>query len=281
MSELGETAARQEGTDTGASTAVEGSARTDAFVVRQYVAAGRADDLRDRIEAARPADGTAAATDWLLAGEDVATVSLFWDRRERASPALYWYVEVTDGSAWGDPAATLSERSPLVADLDDLLVGAPRVFGTDEEIVHAHNPARPGTPVSPDVVLVRVGIRPGFATTLFRGLVGAIDRLDDTPVGRQFEKSSVEVLEEERMWTETLWLDADDEAYDGHSVLWYMEAEDMDVVTDAYEQTDNVMARWSELVLNHLFEQPMALLGDPRDASGYELLAHATNPTLR
>lgn len=264
--------------------------RTIGFVIRQPIAPGETPSVRDRIAEGRPADESGIA--WLLPGDDVATVSLFLvrgdggtdegeDENESGSEdedALVWYVEVEDDGAWADPVAELARRTPLYAGSEGSLAGAPRLYGDAEQVVHASNSSRPGRPESPDVVLVRIGIESGLATRVARLVAGAVDLLEGTRVARKLESSSGEVIEDERMWTETLFLD---DADDDYAILWYMEADDMDQVMEVYETTDNRVARWSEVVLDFLFEEPMAALGDPMDASEYELLAHETNAARR
>lgn len=246
--------------------------RTDAFVVRQPITAGKTDTVRALVGGRHPA--TADGTGWILSGPDVATVSLFLERGG-STDALVWYVEVTDG-AWADPVQELLGRSPLFdAGLSEHLDDAVRGVDAAEQVVHAHNPARPGTPDGCDVVMVRLGIRPGPGSWIARLLARAINLLEGTWVQRKFEDSSADVIEDERMWTETLWLERSGSSY---AVRWYMEADEMDYVMEAYEASDNRVARWSNDVLNRVFEEPIEALGDPRDVGDWELLAHATDP---
>jgi hypothetical protein len=246
---------------------------TDAVLVRQHLVDGAREHVRQLVADHRPDEP--GGTDWLLPGEDVATVSLFLGAEE---PALLWYVEVTD-DPWDAPAAELVARSPLFdAGLGEHVRGAATAVDAREEVVHAVNPSRPGVPENPDVVLVRLGVKPGPGTWLARGLAGAVDAMEGTWLHRRAERSSQAILEEERMWTETLWLERQGGAY---TVRWYMEAEDMAHVQDAYDESERRVARWSEAVLDRLFEQPVATLSDPGTASEWELLAHATAPDRR
>ena len=250
--------------------------RAEAFVVRQPVAADETDAVRELVAEREP--GSAVGTDWLLGGDGVATVTLFLEATG-GPDALVWYVEVTDGR-WNAPEADLNTRSPLFdAGLDTHLVEAD-ASGPDEveQVVHMSNPNRPENPDGCDVVMVRLGIRPGAATWIARFLAGAVDRLEESWIHRRFEASSAEVIEDERMWTETLWLER---SGGGYAVRWYMEADEMDHVQAEYERSDTRVARWSNVVLNRVFEQPIETLDDPVAASDWELLAHATNPEHR
>jgi hypothetical protein len=268
--------ATRRGDDRRRSATVEDPAaltRTRSFLLRQPLAPGAAATVRERVAELEPDDG---GTDWLLPGPGVVTVSLF--RREAdGGGELVWYVEVDDETPWADPAA-VQRRSPLFDPPGRLLSGPARHYGAGERVIHALHPGRPPRPDPVDVVLVRVGIAPGLGTWLARLLAGAIDLLRGTAVERRLVAASGEVLDEEGMWTESLFLDRSD---DGDGVLWYMEAADMDRVLDAYETSDNPVARWSERVLDHVFEDPISLLDDPRAASDYEPLAHATAPARR
>lgn len=265
--------------------------RTTAFVVRQPIAPGETQSVRDRLSEMRPSDESGTA--WLLPGDDVVTASLFLVRGDRSederenersegdgetADALVWYVEVEADGDWTDPVAELARRTTLYDEFEESPSGQPRLYGESERVVHASNSARPERPVTADVVLIRVGIEPGLPTWLARLMARAMDLLAGTRVARKLESSSGEVIEDERMWTETLFLDESD---GDCALLWYMEADDMGRVMEVYGTTDNPVARWSEVLLDFLFGEPMAALGDPMDASDHELLAHETNSTRR
>lgn len=251
--------------------------RTRSFLLRQPIAASETHAVRDLVAGRRSGDEADAS--WLVPGDDVVTVSLFLDRHDGTGDALVWYVELADGDAWTDPAATLAGRSPLYDDgLERHLSGETALYGDAERVVHVHNPARPARPDPADVVLVRLDVEPGLGTWLARLLAGLVDALAGTWVERRLVAASGDVIEDEEMWTETLFLEASDGEY---AVLWYMEAADMDRVVEVYETTDNRVARYSAVVLDRLFESPMATLGDPMAASDYELLGHGTNAARR
>ncbi|MFB6271058.1 MAG: hypothetical protein ABEH83_14025 [Halobacterium sp.] len=260
----------------GAAPPPEAYERTDAVYVEHPVRDGAADAVEALVASERP-NGAADAA-WLVDGGDVATVTLFL-RNGDDGAALGWYVEVTT-DAWDGPDAELRERSPLfdaglAAHLDET---ARRRVNASEQAVHVCNPARPGTPDDPDVVLVRLGVHSGVPAAIARGLVAGIDLLEDTWLHRRLVAASGDVIEDERMWTETLWLERTRGDY---AVRWYMEADDLEHVNEAYEESDNRVARWSDAVLSRVFEEPVQALGDPLAASDWTVLAHATDPANR
>jgi hypothetical protein len=254
--------------------------RTDAVLVRQPLSPGPGADgaVETVLEACRPDDP--AGTEWLLSGDDVVTVSLFLAEDD---PALLWYVEVTDGP-WRAAGEEVVARSPLFdAGLGELLEGDAVRAGEDDDawvdarrlVVHAATPGRPGRPDDPDVVMVRVGVEPGLPAALARGVTRIVTALQGTALIRPVERSSTQVLLDERMWTETLWLEREAGRY---VVRWYMEADDLAYVQDTYEDHGSRVARWSEGLLDRLFVQPVRTLSDPTTASGWTLLAHAASP---
>lgn len=271
---------------------------TTAFLVRQSVTPGATEDVRALVADVKPPepDGTA----WLLDGDGVVTVSLFLDRAgddggdggghgdgagaASTRDALVWYVEVDDerksrlaGELARGVADVVERQSPLSdRGLVDLLGPGPTGdVDARQLVVHATNPNRPGTAPDADVVLPRIGIRSGVPTLFARGLAGMIERLRDTRVEQWFEAESMAVIEDERMWTETLWLERD---AGGYAVRWYQEADDMEYVMEAYDASDSPVARVGDVVLNYLFETSFDELDDPVAATDAELLAHATDP---
>jgi len=252
-------------------------ARTTSFLVARPLAPGSAEAVRDRVDESRP-DGE-SETARLVPGDDVVTASLFLAERDGRPDALVWYLEVERGDgAWTDPVAALGRRTPLYDGAEELFTGSARLYGDPERMVHASNRSRPDRPEAPDVVLIALDIRPGVGTWLARSVAGLIDALRGTRIERELRAASGEVIEDERMWTETLFLAETDGEY---AILWYMEADDIDRVMEVYETTDNRVARWSEVAFDHLLGTPLAALGDPAGASEYELLVHETNAARR
>lgn len=248
--------------------------RTDVVLACQPLHSGvTAGDVAAVVETCRPVEP--GGTEWLVDGDDVVTASLFL---AADGPAVVWVLEVTDG-ARGDPAGEVVARSPLFdAGLDELLAddGSDRdPVDARELVVHAANPLRPGRPDDPDVVMVRLGVRPGAAALLARGLARAATTLLGTPLARPVERSATDLLVDERMWTETLWLEREG---DQHVVRWYLEADDLAHSQEAFDANDSRVARWSEAVLDRVFLDDVDVVADPAGADGWTLLAHATDP---
>ncbi|WP_331235332.1 DUF6176 family protein [Natronorarus salvus] len=80
------------------------------------------------------------------------------------------------------------------------------------------------------------------------------------------------VLREEGMYTESAFLDR---SGDRLSVLWYMEAEDVGYVYEAFIDSDHAATR-GERFLQWLFEEPDRILSTDVE-SEYPLLLHAWN----
>lgn len=245
----------------------------------------------------------ASGADAILPHPDVETVSLFRDTG-KDTPILGWYVEHEDSSAWKDPATVIRDTSPLFEQgLEGLLSDSPpRVIadGSEgiQELVHATLPQRPRTypdqrsrlPIlcgdpdgndarstdsndTPDVVLIRLKIRPGVGSALARLFGWLFDRTPEWLESR-FETWTEPILEAEGMYTETLLLEHAAERY---VLWWYMETGDMGQVYEAYEESDSRIARLSERVLGLALENPARIIQSPMITSDFELLAHAVS----
>lgn len=194
----------------------------------------------------------------------------------------------------GDGGATLLEharhpRRPAAFDPGRDDVPVIRSIGSDGEVpanppnddaVEAASTSTGGRAVdgggSVEVVLLRLSVRPGLAERLARGLARVMNLFDDDGrVEGAFEEWSEPVLEDEGMYTETVYLDEGDH---GQELLWYMEARSMDRVLEAYFETDNLVARVSEIVLNRLLVEPERMFEDPAERAGAEWLVHAVDP---
>lgn len=257
---------------------------TAPIVVRQPLRA-EPESVRGAVEQ-RCVDG-AGTPETLLPDATVVTCSLFLDgvhsNRPGGEPALAWYLEVPRAAReWTAPAARLLESSPLFEGADRQLVdhGRSDVLGPTEYFVHGRLPGRPGRPDDPDVVLVTVPIEPGLATLAARGIDTLIRRLGGTWIESRMEAATREILEDERMWTETLWLRASEatDGRDGCEIVWFMEAASMAGVVDAYEASDTGLARGSAWVMDRIFAVPMDELENPLDIGRTELLVHLTDP---
>lgn len=241
-------------------------------------------------------DAAGRGVDPLLPGVGATTVSVFLRRPETDAVQLVWFVEHGDDDAWRDPAAAIREHSPLFPRVESALAGSPTVVAADAddatELVHAAVPDRPtafadrtdalpivcsgGDPGGdrPDVVPLVLGIRGGVGSLLAHGLAGLFAR---TPawLEAKFEAASLDVMEAEGMYTETLLLERD---AGGYRLWWYMESGGMEQVGEAYYESDSLVARASEYVLGWALERPERALVHPVEASEFEPLAHAVDP---
>lgn len=277
---------------------------TDALVLRQRVRPGEQGAVRDLV-ADRLSDPADAGLDSLVGSAGVHTASLFLDRSRDGEPGLVWYLEVDDAERgpWADPVTELVGNSPLFdAGLAGLLEtpDSARVLSDASAAaavpVHATLPERPasvGTGADggtrravgpaggaderpPDVAMLRLRIRPGFGEWFVRALAALMGRLDDEGrIERRFDEWTEPVLREEGMRTETILLERTGGNY---YLCWYMEAEEMDEVYEAYFETSNRVARLSEPVIGWVLANPRRALSNPVESSDFELLAHAVSP---
>ncbi|RQG94577.1 DUF6176 family protein [Natrarchaeobius chitinivorans] len=266
-----------------------------AFLVRRRCEPDRLEDVRDAVER----HGGTSADEWLLALEGASTASLFLDRTGD-DPELVWYVEVPWAAVeqWDgdDPETTVAAAFPLTHEaLDDADEPVDR-----ELLVHAVHPSRPRRTVvdavalegtgdalereaqadrtadrSVDVELVRMDLESGVPER-FADWFAALSRnvTDGELRLNRIEAWSIEMLEAEDMFTESIFLER---RPDGYSLLGYMETAEMARVYDAYYDTWNPVARASELVLGRVLVDPAVILEYPLETD-VELLAHATNP---
>jgi hypothetical protein len=223
---------------------------------------------------------------------------------------------VADG-AFADPGAWLREHSPLfAAGLADLVAeDAPvTVFDADDCPLHETHPRRPSrfverrddapfvlspgvdaegdpgaegdpdadddpeaaTAPTPEIAATRIAIQGGLAgrfVDLLAWLLHAVD--DDGAVEGQFEEWSEPVIADEAMYTESFVL----ERVDGRRYLdYYMEADTVQGVYDAYEDSSSLVARVSEVVMRRIFVEPLRMLGDIVAHSDHVPLVHAVAP---
>ena len=259
-----------------------------AFLVRRRVDPESVESLRAHVA------GIVSGGDPepVLGLEEVTTASLFLDL-EGADPELVWYGEVPRSAtaSWESPQAVVDGAFPV--EHEAILDGAAEWSGADsgvdrELLVHAANPARPRTVASGDgslvtgpggaavdVDLVRMRLRPGLPERLADGFAGLSRRVADGNLELgPIERWSAEMLDAENMYTESVFLER---RVDGYALLGYMECEEMAHVYDAYYDTENPVARGSELVLGRLLEAPETILEYPLETD-VELLAHAIAP---
>jgi hypothetical protein len=246
--------------------------------------------VRTELDAGRGAEA-------LLPGVNAATVSVFVREADGDAPQLAWFVEHEEGPEWRDPAAAIRDHSPLFPALAEALGDGDATVVADTapataELVHAALPDRPvsfdagtselpvvgprkagGSP-RPDVVPLVLRVRGGLGSLFARALAGAFER---TPgwLEAKFESSSLDIMEAEGMYTETLLLERGE---DGYRLWWYMESGGMEQVQDAYYESDSRIARLSERVLGWVLERPERVLVEPVAATEFDLLAHAVAP---
>lgn len=271
--------------------------RTAAVVVRRPVRTGP-DAVADRIlEWAR---GRGRGEPGRLP-ESVRTLSAFLERPEDRHPGLVWYLEVdaaTLDGTWADPAERV--RRTVESDVDGL---ADHLVPTDESrvladgvdraatIVHEGIEDRPravgthpdGRPVvlaagdgdPPDVAAVRVRATTPLGEWFLRGFTRAVGALpEDGRLERAFRRATRSVLEEERTFTESILLERTD---GGYFLWWYLEADDLDRVAEAFDASDNPVARASDVAVDLVVADPAAL-SDPGRASSHEPLVHVVDP---
>lgn len=295
-----------------------------SLLVRQAVRRDRADEVAPFVvDYAR--DNASRGLSALLPGENVWTATVLLERGE-FGPALWWYVELADGAdgSWSNPEDAVGQSPLWAAGLADFLdLGPPiRVYGPDRFdsllVVHARHPDRPTTyrtggdglaqpdgewspevvladdgPANvPDVVFVRWRLRPGPATWFMRGFARFANWVDeDSWLERKLTEWSEPVLEEENMWTESVFLERGVQTSPaatndrpevrrepGTAVLGVMETADMKGVPEGFYRTDNLVARVSEYVLGWIVEDPAQALRYEALQTDFEPLVHAVDP---
>lgn len=262
-----------------------------AFLVGRRIEPNDVEAVLDRVER------TFAGVDpqRLLGLEGASTATLFLDR-SGVDPELVWYVEVPRAvvTAWDDPHRRVTDAFPVA---HEALERPARSVDDPRDralLVHAANPVRPrafdgGSTTGErslvvgtgdidsivDVDLVRMRLRPGFPERFADWFERITRRVIDGDIGLgPIESRGAEVLAAERMFTESLFLERSD---DGYTCLHYMEADDMERVYDAFYDTRNPVARWSERLLGRLLENPDAVLEYPLETAARPL-AHAVDP---
>ena len=265
----------------------------DALAVRYEISRSETGAVRDLL-AGWAHDHREGSVRDLLPVEGVNLCTVFLE--EGDPDALVWYVEVVDDRAtpWTDPVAAVRTSPLFDAGLGELLAGEPTVradgVGRHRRVTVATHPdrqawyeARGGrgvvAPVAGDelpveVAMVAVPLRAGAASWLTAralDLVNWLKRL--TSLGERF-RDDVELLAEERLYSESLLLGPGD----GRQVLhYYMETEDTDRLYDAFESSGDWEARLSEWLFRRLLERPEAMLEPPLESDNW-VLVHAVDP---
>jgi len=256
----------------------EMSDSSTACVIEQPIQPGKVDTLRELIKNSEHQ----CSTDTLFPLCPVHTASLFVRCRGENGEALVWYLEVDSevNTGFDNPEAIVRESPLFDSKLEECLesTGTTRVYakGTDNGVfIHEHQPTRDESEPGDDVVLIRLEIRAGFGTWIMRGVTGVVRWLDGGRIAQRLQDASAEVMEEEGMLTETIFIDKSDGRL---ALLWYMESEGQEQVLDAYHDTSNLVARVSEVLLGTILKRPNELLGNPHNYTNHDLLIHVTNP---
>jgi len=279
----------------------------DSLLLRQPIAEGEteavrslladwADDHRDGdVDTLLPVDGVTLVTLFLDDGEFDRTGDA--DRDPEQGDALLWYVEVVDAGvdAWRTPDATVRDASPLFeAGLAELLTGAATVHAGDRaghrHAVHVTNPDRRAryadavgrpliAPVAGDelpipVAIVSLALKPGATSALVARALDIVNRLKRFDRVQSWARGETETVEAEAMYTESLLLEA---VGDRQVVHYYMETEDMDRLYEAFSDSDDWEARFSEWLFRRVLADPAAFLEPPLE-SDCEVLVHAVDP---
>ena len=277
----------------------------DSLLIRQPIAEGRTGAVRDLLAAwaGEHADGDVRT---LLPVEGVTLVTLFlgdggFGRPDDAGPdprrrdALLWYVEVVDADAWATPDATVRRASPLFdRGLSDLLTGEATVHadghGDHRYVTHATNPHRQAryaeavgrslvAPVAGDdlpipVAVTSLAVTPGLTSTLVARAVDLINWVKRFDRVQSWARGETETIEAEAVYTESLLLET---VGDRQVLHYYLETEAMDRLYEAFYESDDWEARFSEWVLRRVLATPEAFL-DPPLETDCEVLLHAVDP---
>lgn len=278
----------------------------DSLLVRQSIGEDGTQAVRDLLSewAGDIGDGDART---LLPVDGVTLVTLFLDDggfgwtddpgdTARRGDALLWYVEVVDSDAepWTTPDQTIRSVSPLFeAGLRDLLAAEATVHagghGDHRYITHATNPRRQEryaeavgqslvAPVAGDdlpipVVVISLAVNAGLTSRLVASGVDFVNWLKGFDRVQSWARGETETIEAEAMYTESLLLEA---VGDRQVVHYYMETEDMDRLYEAFSESEDWEARFSEWVLRRALANPEAFLEPPLETD-CEVLIHAVD----
>jgi hypothetical protein len=279
----------------------------DSLLVRQPIANGQTETVRKLLTewAGDNADGDVHT---LLPVDGVTLVTLFLDsggfgwtdepgRDLQPGDALLWYIEVVDDDteAWMRPDTTIRAASPLFErGLTDLLTGEVMIHadghGTHRYVTHVTNPHRQAryadtvgrsivAPVAGDelpipIVITSLALKPGLTSTLVARAVDFVNWVKQFDRVQSWARDETDTVEAEAMYTESLLLEA---VGDRQVVHYYMETEDMDRLYEAFYDSDEWEARFSEWLLRRVLENPDTFL-EPPLKTNCEVLLHAVDP---
>ncbi|MFC7134877.1 MULTISPECIES: hypothetical protein [Salinibaculum] len=149
-----------------------------------------------------------------------------------------------------------------------------RAKGTPQVLVADEGPA-----AVPEVYLVTWGLRGGPATWFMRALTRLMRLTRDTRIERQFEEWSRPVIEDEQMWTETGFYDRAERASDDRDrIRYWMECDSLEGVWQGFDESTNLVARVSEVVLGWVIDRPERALSVEGFTTDCETLVHAVAP---
>jgi hypothetical protein len=279
----------------------------DSVLVRQPIVNGETEAVRELLAdwAGDNADGDVHT---LLPVEGVTLVTLFLDdggfgwtddaeHNPQRNDALLWYIEVVDDGveAWRTPDATIRSVSPLFErGLAGLLTGTATIH-TDSHaghryVTHVTNPHRQEryvnavgrslvAPVAGDslpipVAITSLALKPGLTSTLVARAVDFVNWLKQFDRVQSWARDETDTVEAEAVYTESLLLEA---VGDRQVVHYYMETEDMDRLYEAFYESDDWEARFSEWLLRRVLDTPETFL-EPPLKTDCEVLLHAVDP---
>lgn len=259
-----------------------------AIFSRYPIRAGRTEEIRselaDALGEANDPERIVGLTDESRQFEP-HTISIFLESFAGRS-FLVWHVE----GSWATTTRTaVIEDSPLFERLEPFLVTD--AADAIEPAAYARHPDRPravprhtdgvpfvlgtddGTLDRPDVVLFRTKIRSGLPRWVLGGFQWLMDRLDDEGrIERWFDERTEPILDEECVYTETVFLQSLEGDY---YYLNYLECESRERVYEAYHESENAIARVSEPIARWSLEDSSFLDAVPE--TPFELLVHAVS----
>ena len=236
----------------------------------------------------------------LLPEHGLNLCTLFLDTPDTGPDALVWYLEVWDEqmAPWRDPVAAVQSAPVFERGLTDLLDGTPtvRAAGVDghQRGIVATHPHRQtwyeaaggqgvvapvaGDTLPVEVAMVAVSLRAGVVSWLTSRVLGMVNWLKrHTTLFERFQ-DDVEILTEERMFSESLLLGPATSGASRQRVMYYyMETEEMARLYDAFDASNDWKARLSKWLFARVFDEPEVLLEPPLE-SAYTVLIHAVDP---
>lgn len=124
------------------------------------------------------------------------------------------------------------------------------------------------------VAITSLAVKAGLISTLVASAVDFVNWLERFDRVQSWARDETETVETEAMYTESLLL----ETVETHQVVhYYMETEDMDRLYEAFCESDDWEARFSEWVMSRVLANPETFLEPPLKPD-CEVLIHAVDP---